>query len=168
MSRAGASGIRSATAAGVPENGGWVFSSGIDLDCGKLRGCVMGFRGVGLRVSALRSLPSIRIPRACFLADDVAITHYLTRLRGLAIWRLKLRTRYKFDDAFAWHNSSINAMHRAHAFRINKACVAALLANEPASMRETRQRAATAAVPAMSNPIALGAAAAAMLAAVDR
>ena len=80
-----------------------VFSSGIDLDCGKLRGCVMGFRGVGMRVSALRALPSTPIPRACFLADDVAITHYLTRLRGLAIWRLKLRSRYKFDDEFAWY-----------------------------------------------------------------
>ena len=87
----------------------------------------MGFRGVGMRMPMLAELPSLRFPPACFLADDVAITYYLSRVRRYRIVRLKLRTKYKFDADFAWSNSSINAIHRAKSFRINRACVNALL-----------------------------------------
>lgn len=106
-----------------------VYSSGIDVDCRRLGGCVMGFRGVAMRASMLASLPHTPQPRACFLADDVAITHYLTRApNSYRVQRLKLRSKYKFDDAFAWSNSSINAYHRERKFKVNKACVSALFA----------------------------------------
>ena len=88
----------------------------------------MGFRGVGVRIHMLDELPSMRVPSACFLADDVAVTYYFLRVREFRIVRLKLRSRYHFDRQFAWLNSSVNAIHRATSFRINQACSTALLA----------------------------------------
>jgi len=99
-----------------------VFSSGIDRDCKPIGSCVMGFRGVGLRAGMLHRLFALQVPDACFLADDVAITFFLVRMQRYQIRRLKLRSKYRFDDAFAWSNSSINTYHRQHKFRINKAC----------------------------------------------
>ena len=105
-----------------------VYSSGIDVDCRRLGGCVMGFRGVAMRADMLQALPTMSHPSACFLADDVAITHYLTHVpHHFTVRRLRLRSKYAFDDAFAWSNSSINAYHRERKFKVNKACVAALV-----------------------------------------
>jgi hypothetical protein len=104
-----------------------VFSSGIDQDCGGLRACVMGFRGVGLRANLLRTLPEMPSPRSCFLADDVVITYFLVRRRACRIHRLRLRSRYKFDHAYAWANSSINSIHRAQDFGVNRKCARELL-----------------------------------------
>ena len=101
---------------------GTVFSSGIDRDCRPMGACVMGFRGVGMRAGMLHGLPTVAIPDACYLADDVAITFFLTWIRGFRVRRLKLRSKYKFDDALAWSNSSINTYHRQHNFRVNRAC----------------------------------------------
>ena len=107
---------------------GTVFSSGIDVDCRRLGGCVMGFRGVAMRASMLAALPHTPLPRECFLADDVAITHYLARAPNtFHVRRLKLRSKYTFDEAFAWSNSSINSYHRERKFKVNKGCIAALL-----------------------------------------
>jgi hypothetical protein len=104
-----------------------VFSSGIDRDCKALGGCVMGFRGVAMRAGMLHSLASaLTIQPPCLLADDVAITYYLSNIRHFKIWRLKLRTKYRFDDEYAWGNSSINAYHRAYKFKINRACMHSL------------------------------------------
>jgi hypothetical protein len=100
-----------AVAAGPPLT---VFSSGIDMDCRKLGGCVMGFRGVAMRAAMLHALPDAAVPRPCFLADDVSLTHFL-RARQYAIRRLRLRTKYRFDDAYAWSNSSIHACARRPA-----------------------------------------------------
>ena len=105
-----------------------VFSSGIDRDCGALAPCVMGFRGVALRAGMLRGLEAWEPPRPCFLADDVAITFFLTRVRGYRIRRLRLRSKHKLDDAFAWSNSSIHSFHHAHKHRVNGRCADALLA----------------------------------------
>jgi len=109
---------------------GIVFSSGIDRDClGKatLSACVMGFRGVGLRAGMLQDLgAAMRVPRECFLADDLAISYYLAVLHSFDIRRLRLRSKYKFDDEFAWSNSSINTYHRHLKFGVNRACAASL------------------------------------------
>ncbi len=61
----------------------------------------------------------------------MAITHYLKR-RSYAVTRLRLRTKYTFDNEFAWSNSSINAYHKERKFKVNRACVGALL-SKPAS-----------------------------------
>lgn len=104
-----------------------IFSSGIDLDCGYLRGCVMGFKGVAMRAALLRRLSSYSSwPHACFTADDVIITYYLIKCNSYRIRRLKLRSRIKLDNAFAWSNSSINAFHRERHFQVNKGCTSAL------------------------------------------
>ena len=107
-----------------------VFSSGIDPDCigkGVAAGCVMGFRGIGMRAGMLHGLSTaMQVPDACYLADDLAITFYLAHLKGFQIRRLRLRTKYRFDHEFAWSNSSINTYHRQRSFRVNKACAASL------------------------------------------
>ena len=80
-----------------------------------------------MRAAMLGALPATIMPAACFLADDVAITHFLTRTpHQYAIRRLRLRSKYKFDNMYAWSNSSINAYHRERKFKVNKACIAAL------------------------------------------
>ena len=82
-----------------------------------------------MRAYMLRALASSVMPRACFLADDVAITHYLTRAPNrFDVRRLRLRTKYRFDDVFAWSNSSINTYHRERAFKVNKHCLERLKA----------------------------------------
>lgn len=117
--------------AGGPES--TVYSSGIDTDCRRLGGCVMGFRGVAMRAAMLHALPATPIPRACYLADDVAITHYLTRApHAFAVRRLRLRSKYRFDESVAWLNSSINAYHRERQFKVNRACIAALFSKADA------------------------------------
>ena len=114
---------------------GTVFSSGIDFDCGKLRTCVMGFRGVAMRVPMLAALPSMNAwPHECLLADDVVITYYLVRCNSFNIRRLKLRSKYKFDDAFAWSNSSINTYHRQRRFGVNRACTMQLHSHRRAAL----------------------------------
>lgn len=106
---------------------GTVFSSGLDRDCGALAPCVMGFRGVGLRAGELLALPRMRVPEACFLADDVAVTYFLRRRAGYRVRRMRLRSKYRIDAAFAWGNTSINVYHRARSHRVNRQCAAALL-----------------------------------------
>jgi len=103
--------------------GGAVFSSGRDTSCGAALGaCVMGFRGIGLRASMLRDLPSVPVPPECFLADDVLITHHFQK-RGFVLTRLRTRSRYQIDGAYAWTNESINAIHKRHGYKINRECV---------------------------------------------
>jgi len=123
---------------------GTVFSSGIDRDClgrSLLSTCVMGFRGVGLRAGMLFDLPSMSIPPECFLADDLAISYYLAVVKRYEVRRLRLRTKYKFDNEFAWSNSSINAFHRERKFSVNRACAAALRRHHAHRARDAQLRA---------------------------
>lgn len=106
---------------------GVVFSSGRDGSCGATLGaCVMGFRGVGMRASMLRQTPTLRVPAACFLADDVLITHHF-RTRGFQIKKLRTRNRYRIDGKYAWSNDSINVIHSRHDYKMNLECVNWLL-----------------------------------------
>ncbi len=104
------------------------LQSGIDRDClGRtLAACVMGFRGVALRAGMLESLDNLHVPPECFLADDLAISYYLALVQRFTVRRLRLRTKYKFDNEFAWSNSSINTFHRQRKFSVNRACATAL------------------------------------------
>ena len=87
----------------------------------------MGFKGVAMRASLLSSLSSFHAwPHECFTADDVVITYYLIKCNSYHIRRLKLRSRIKIDNAFAWSNSSINAFHRERHFKVNKGCTSTL------------------------------------------
>ena len=104
-----------------------VYSNQIDADCKWLGGCVMGFRGVAMRASMLEGLEATFIsPSECFLADDVAITYWLTMVKKYTIQKLQLRTRHKLDKSFAESNSSIHQAHKSVGFRINRACQFAL------------------------------------------
>lgn len=105
-----------------------VLQSGIDRDClGRLlSSCVMGFRGVGLRAGMLEALGDLHVPSECFHADDLAISYYLALVQRFTVRRLRLRTKYKFDNEFAWSNSSINTFHRQRKFGVNRACAASL------------------------------------------
>ena len=108
---------------------GTVLSSGIDRDClgrAVLATCVMGFRGVGLRAGMLSELASLRIPPECFLADDLAISYYLAVRMQYKIRRLRLRTKYRFDDEYSWSNSSINTYHKERKFGVNRKCAGSL------------------------------------------
>ena len=104
-----------------------VYSNQIDADCKWLGGCVMGFRGVAMRASMLEGLEATFLsPSECFLADDVAITYWLTMVKKYTIQKLQLRTRHKLDKSFAESNSSIHQAHKSVGFRINRACQFAL------------------------------------------
>jgi hypothetical protein len=62
----------------------------------------MGFRGVGLRAGMLEALGDMHVPSECFLADDLAISYYLALVQRFTVRRLRLRTKYKLDNEFAW------------------------------------------------------------------
>lgn len=106
---------------------GVVFSSGRDTSCGTALGaCVMGFRGIGLRASMLTQLPSVAVPTECFLADDVLVTHHF-QARGFTLKKLRTRSRYQIDDNYAWSNESVNVIHKAGGYEINRECVERLM-----------------------------------------
>ena len=105
---------------------GVVFSSGYDKSCGALGACVMGFRGIGVRAEMLRELPRVIIPPPCFLADDVVVTHYFN-IQGFELKKLRTRTKYSIDGAYAWSNESINTIHKRHKYTLNEKCVQALV-----------------------------------------
>ncbi len=109
---------------------GTVLSNQLDADsaCRWLGGCVMGFRGVAMRSGMLHGLRDFSPPAECFLADDVSISYFLSRVRGYRIRRHRLRTRHKLDNAFAWSNSSIHTFHSQRQFRVNEACSEAMRA----------------------------------------
>jgi hypothetical protein len=86
----------------------------------------MGFRGVAMKAGMLHRLPAMTIPHVCWLADDVAVTYFLSFVNHFQVRRLRLRSKYRFDDDYAWSNSSINAFHRERKFRVNKACITSL------------------------------------------
>ena len=103
-----------------------VYSNQVDADCKWLGGCVMGFRGVAMRATMLHTLIDFAAPPECFLADDVAVTYWLTHVRGYRVQKLALRTKHRLDTSFAESGSSIHSYHKSAGFRINKACQAAL------------------------------------------
>jgi len=117
-----------AVASGAPNV---VYSSGRDTSCGTALGaCVMGFRGISMRASMLLAIPSLSIPKECFLADDVLVTHHF-QSRGFTIKKLRTRRRYHIDAAFAWSNASINVIHKQHNYEINRKCVEQLIPRNP-------------------------------------
>ena len=108
---------------------GVVVSSGRDKSCEALGACVMGFRGVAVRAGMLDRLVGSQVPPECFLADDVFVTHHFLS-RRFEMRKLRTRTKYTIDAAFAWSNESINAIHRRHQYTINRACVHRMLLGE--------------------------------------
>jgi len=74
----------------------------------------------------LEALGDTHVPSECFLADDLAISYYLALVQRFTVRRLRLRTKYKLDNEFAWSNSSINTFHRQRKFGVNRACAASL------------------------------------------
>ena len=109
---------------------GVVVSSGRDKSCEALGACIMGFRGVAMRAGMLDALRGDAVPSECFLADDVFVTHHFLE-RRFAVKKLKTRTKYTIDGAFAWSNESINIIHRREQYTLNRACVRRLLLHKP-------------------------------------
>ena len=75
-------------------------------------------------------------PRACFLSDDVAISFYLKRMKGFHLRKLvRMRSRTSVDRASSFLNGSLNLIHRAGNFELNRGCARALLGKDTGAQR---------------------------------
>lgn len=116
-----------------------VITGNYDPGFGPLSPGVKGVAGVAMSCSTMSTLP-LRIERLCFLVDDVVVTKaardrklrlssLLGSLHGNGIGPLYEQTAYSHDA------TSIFSHHKAHGFRTNRECVAALTSSGAKSRR---------------------------------
>ena len=64
--------------------------------------------------------------RATLSLKCVLVRGLTTSVFGLMSRKLRTRSKYSIDGAYAWSNESINVIHRKHKYQLNQQCEADL------------------------------------------